>query len=48
MKKVRKENMVLKEEAQRFEQIIAKLKVKLEESKRIEYSLIEKMMESVK
>ena len=48
LKKVRKENMVLKEEAQGFEQIIVDLKVKLEESKRIKDSLTEQPMESVK
>ena len=41
MKKVGKENKILKEEAQRSEQIIADLKVKLEEAKRIEDSLTE-------
>ena len=39
LKKFKKENRVLKEEAQRFEQIIADLKVKLEESKIIKDSL---------
>ena len=48
LKKVRKENKVLKEEAQRFEQIIADLKVKLEVSKRIKDSLTEKLMASMK
>ena len=40
--------MVLKEEAQGFEQIIADLKVKLEEAKRIEDTLTEKLMENMK
>ena len=39
--------MVLKEEAQRFEKIIVDLKVKLEESKRIEDSLTKHLMESM-
>ena len=47
LKKVMKENMVLKEEAQGFEQIIVDLKVKMEEAKRIKDSLNEQMMESV-
>ena len=47
-KKVRKENMVLKEEAQGFEKIINDLKVKLEEAKRIKDSLNEQRMESMK
>ena len=48
MKKVRKENMVLKEEEQGFEQIIVDLKTKLEEAKRIKYSLTGKLMENMK
>ena len=48
IKKARKENKVLKEEAQRFEQFIDDLNVKLEEAKRIEDSLIEQVMASVK
>ena len=40
--------MVLKEEAQRFEQIIADLKVKLEEAKRIKDSLTKQLMASMK
>ena len=48
LKKGRKENMVLKEEAQRFENIISDLKIKLEEDKIIEESLTEQLMESLK
>ena len=40
--------MVIKEESQGFEQIIADLKVKLEETKRIKDSLTEQLMVSVK
>ena len=36
LKKVRKENRMLKEKAQRFEQTIVDMKTKLEEAKRIE------------
>ena len=39
LKKVEKENWMLKEEAQRFEQTIVDLKTKLEVAKRVENSL---------
>ena len=48
LKKVRKENNVLKEEAQGFEQIIVDPKAKLEEAKRIEDSLTKQLMENMK
>ena len=43
LKKVGKENRMLKEESQRFEQIIVDLKTKLEEAKRVEDSLTEQL-----
>ena len=44
LKKVRKENRTLKEEAQRFEKTIFDLKTKLEEAKRVEDSLTEQLV----
>ena len=48
MKKSRKDNKLLKEEAQGVEQIIAELKVNLEEAKRIEDSLTKQLMANMK
>ena len=48
LKKVEKENWMLKEEAQGFEQTIVDLKTKLEEAKRIEDSLTVQLMENIK
>ena len=48
LKKVRKENRMLKEEAQRFEQTIVDLKTKPEEPKRVEDSLTEQLMTNIR
>ena len=48
LKKVKKENRMLKEEAQRFEQTIVDLKTKLEEAKRVEDSLTEQLMTNIR
>ena len=48
LKKVRKENRLLKEDEQRFEQTIVDLKTKLEEAKRVEDSLTEQLMTNIR
>ena len=48
LKKARKENRVLKEQAQGFEQVIVDLNIKLEEAKRNKDSLTEQLMANMK